>query len=58
MRHDNRETMQRAIGIIEGASYGVNTRVQDALITAVEMLDAILNDKEEESPIWKQEGRQ
>lgn len=47
MKLDNRETMQRAIGIIEGASYGANTRVQDALITAVEMLDAILNDKEE-----------
>lgn len=47
MKPDNRETMQRAIGIIEGASYGAGTRVQDALITAVEMLDAILNDKEE-----------
>lgn len=47
MKRDNRETMQRAIGIIEGASYGASTRLQDALITAVEMLDAILNDKEE-----------
>lgn len=47
MTQNNRESMQRAIGIIEGASYGASTRLQDALITAVEMLDAILNDKEE-----------
>ena len=47
MTKDNRETMQRAIGIIEGASYGASTRMQDALITAVEMLDKVLNDKEE-----------
>ena len=47
MKLNNRETMQRAIGIIEGASYGANVRIQDALVTAIEMLDAILNDKEE-----------
>ena len=47
MKLDNRETMQRAIGIIEGASWGASSRVQDALAVACEMLDAILNDKEE-----------
>ena len=47
MTLNNRETMQRAIGIIEGASYGASSRIQDALITAVEMLDAVLSDKEE-----------
>ena len=48
MTLNNRETMQRAIGIIEGASYSVGSRAQDALITACEMLDSILNDKEEQ----------
>ena len=47
MTINNRETMQRAIGIIEGASYGANSRVQDALITAIEMLDTVLNDEDE-----------
>ena len=42
----NRETMQRALGIIEGASYGTNARVQDALALAVELLDSVLNDEE------------
>lgn len=46
MKDHNRETMQRAIGIIEGASYGANTRVQDALALATEMLDSVLNDEE------------
>lgn len=50
MKLNNRETMQRAIGIIEGASYGAGVRIQDALVTAIEMLDAILNDKEEGVP--------
>lgn len=47
MKQDNRETMQRAIGIIEGVSWGASQRVIDALSAAAEMLDAILNDKEE-----------
>jgi hypothetical protein len=47
MKLDNRETMQRAIGIIEGVSWGAPQRVIDALSVAAEMLDAILNDKEE-----------
>ena len=47
MTQNNRETMQRAIGVIEGALYGASERVQDALALAVELLDAVLNDKEE-----------
>lgn len=46
MTIENRETMQRAIGIIEGASYGANTRVQDALALACEMLDNVLQNEE------------
>lgn len=42
----NRETMERAIGIIEGVSYGVNENVQTALICVCEMLDAILINEE------------
>jgi hypothetical protein len=47
MKVTNRETLQRAVGIIEGASWSASTKVQEALCTAVEMIDAILNDKEE-----------
>jgi len=46
MTLENRETMQRAIGIVEGASFGANARVQDALAVAVEMLDGILKEEE------------
>jgi hypothetical protein len=48
MKLKNIETMQRAIGIIEGASYGASSSVQDALITAVEMLDTVVNDEDVE----------
>lgn len=47
MKLTNRETMQRAIGIIEGISFTVNTRVQDALALAVELLDSVLGDEED-----------
>lgn len=49
MKLNNRETMQRALGIIEGASYGASSRVQDALALAAEMLDSILDDEEEKA---------
>lgn len=49
MTQNNRETMQRALGIIEGASFGANSRVQDALALACDMLDSVLNDKEEQN---------
>lgn len=48
MKLTNRETMQRALGIIEGASFGAGSRVQDALALACELLDSVLNDEEED----------
>ena len=48
MKTTNREAMHRAIGIIEGASFGANSRVQDALALATELLDSILSDEEED----------
>ena len=42
MTQDNRETMQRALGIIEGVSFGASERVQDALACVVDMLDDVL----------------
>lgn len=47
MKQRNRETIQRALGIIEGASYGASSRVQDALALASDLLDSILDDEEE-----------
>lgn len=48
MTLSNRETMQRAIGIIEGASYGASSRLQDALALACEMLDSVLESEDEQ----------
>jgi hypothetical protein len=48
MKPENRETMQRAIGIVEGASWSANARVQDALSVAVEMLDGVLKKEVDE----------
>lgn len=45
MTQENRETMNRAIGILEGAAYGAAERVIDAISLATEMLTEIL-DKE------------
>ena len=42
MTKENRETMNRALGILEGASYGAAERVIDAISLAVEMLVNIL----------------
>jgi hypothetical protein len=35
------ETVQRAIGIVEGVSFGVSDEVASALVVAVEMLDSV-----------------
>jgi hypothetical protein len=43
MTQENRETMQRALGIIEGTMYGASERVQDALALATELIDSVLN---------------
>ena len=47
MTQDNRETMQRAIGMIEGAYCVAKPQVQHALQCAVEMLDEVMNKEEE-----------
>ena len=49
MTQNNRENLQRAIGIIEGASFGASPKVQDALALACEILDSIADDEAEES---------
>lgn len=35
------ETVQRAIGIVEGVSFGVSSEAASALVSAVEMLDSV-----------------
>lgn len=45
MKQESRETMERAIGIIEGVSFGAATRVKDALAEVVDLLDGVLNDE-------------
>ena len=47
MKAVNREVLNRAAGIIEGASYGAAQRVIDAIDLAVNLIDSILNDDEE-----------
>ena len=42
MTQEQRETMQRAVGIIEGICFVVNKDASDALACAVDMLDALL----------------
>jgi hypothetical protein len=47
MTRENRESMQRAIGIIEGISWAANSKVQDALSVACEILDEVLKNEVE-----------
>lgn len=42
MTKENRETMHRALGILNGAAFGAAQRIIDALSLAVEMLDNVL----------------
>lgn len=48
MTRTNVEVLNRAIGMIEGASFGAPDKVQSALSCVVDMLEGILNDPEEE----------
>ncbi len=48
MKAKNREELQRAVGIIEGVSYGAGKRIQDALCTALEVIDQVLMSEEED----------
>jgi hypothetical protein len=47
MTQENREKMQRAIGIIEGVSWALKTNQCDALREAVEILDEVLKSESE-----------
>lgn len=45
MTHDNRETLQRAVGILEGlsASEDLTQPITDTILNVAEMIDAVLN---------------
>lgn len=43
MTQKNRETMQRALGVIEGTMYGASERVRDALALATELIDSVMD---------------
>lgn len=51
MTKENRETMHRALGILDGVAFGATPRVIEALALAVEMLDKVLEseDKHEDN---------
>ena len=46
MKDKNREALERASGIIEGVSYFVSEKGQDALCTVIEVIDNVLKDEE------------
>ena len=48
MKQKNRETMERAIGIVEGLSWVAEEKMSEALLTVCEMLDAVMRDEVEE----------
>lgn len=52
----NRETLIRAVGIIEGVSWGSPDKVADALLAAVEMIDTVLNSEPAEYFAVRTEG--
>ena len=45
MTQDNRETLQRAVGILEGlsASGELSQPITDMILSVAEMIDAVLN---------------
>lgn len=47
MKNKNRELIQRALGIIEGISYTIESKQCEALINAVEIIDMALKDEVE-----------
>lgn len=48
MKQKNKCLMERAIGILDGVSFCSDSKVADALVTAIEMLDSIVEDEETE----------
>ena len=47
MTQNTRETMQRAVGLLEGAYYSANGKIREAIAAAIEMFEAILREEEE-----------
>lgn len=47
MTPENRESMNRAIGMIEGAMFGASERVRDVLSLAADYLENILKEDKE-----------
>lgn len=45
MKQKNRETMERAIGIVEGLSWAAEGKMSEALTTVCEILDAAMRDE-------------
>lgn len=43
MTQENRETMQRALGVIEGIMYYADKNAQEALILATELIDSVMD---------------
>ena len=48
MKQKNRETMQRAMGIVEGVAWVAEEKQSGALLAVVSMLDIVMNDEVEE----------
>lgn len=46
MKRRNIESMERAIGIIEGVAWTAEDKVADALLSAAQLLDSVLADEE------------
>ena len=55
MKLKDKETIQRALGIIEGVSAGITAApaATDLLITAVMMIDEALNGEEDDDGRWR-----
>ena len=49
MTAESRESMERAIGIIEGVSFCVPQNVQDALAVAADILESVLSGEEQDN---------
>lgn len=46
MKVENREKLIEAKGILSGISYLVSPQASDAIDTAIELIETVLNDKE------------
>lgn len=51
MKKENRETMERAMGIVDGISFVVEEKPAEALITALEMMELVMKKEDEDGNI-------